>query len=111
MPAIVTTNLLASSPATLLPLLQSQQAAILTVSPGLALSRRLRPTYCATKSILLVSLRHQLRHDNEVIEIIPPYVQTHLTGEHQANDPNAASNSLSNEVMEILCSRSHKRSW
>jgi uncharacterized oxidoreductase len=95
--AIVTTNLLGPIrlTAALLPLLQSQpQAAILTVSSGLAFVPLAKtPTYCATKSAIhsySVSLRHQLKGTTtEVIEIIPPYVQTHLTGEHQANDPNA----------------------
>ena len=65
------------------------------------------PTYCATKSAIhsySVSLRHQLKGTTtEVIEIIPPYVQTHLTGEHQANDPNAMPlNEFITEVMDIL---------
>jgi len=50
-------------------------------------------TYSATKAALhsySMSLRHQLRDTSiEVIEIVPPYVQTHLLGEYQANDPNA----------------------
>lgn len=109
--AIVTTNLLGPIrlTAALLPLLQSQpQAAILTVSSGLAFVPLAKtPTYCATKSAIhsySVSLRHQLKGTTtEVIEIIPPYVQTHLTGEHQANDPNAMPlNEFITEVMEIL---------
>ena len=109
--AIVTTNLLGPIrlTAALLPLLQSQkQAAILMVSSGLAFVPLAKtPTYCATKSAIhsySVSLRHQLKGTTtEVIEIIPPYVQTHLTGEHQANDPNAMSlNEFITEVMDIL---------
>lgn len=109
--AIVTTNLLGPIrlTAALLPLLQSQkQAAILMVSSGLAFVPLAKtPTYCATKSAIhsySVSLRHQLKGTTtEVIEIIPPYVQTHLTGEHQANDPNAMPlNEFITEVMDIL---------
>ncbi|MBC7970785.1 MAG: oxidoreductase, partial [Verrucomicrobia bacterium] len=48
--------------------------------------------------------RHQLKGTTtEVIEIIPPYVQTHLMGEHQANDPNAMPlDEFITEVMDIL---------
>jgi uncharacterized oxidoreductase len=39
----------------------------------------------------------------EVIEIIPPYVQTHLLGEQQASDPAAMPlEAFITEVMEIL---------
>lgn len=39
----------------------------------------------------------------QVIELIPPYVATHLMGEHQANDPNAMPlDEFVNETMEIL---------
>ncbi len=39
----------------------------------------------------------------EVLELIPPYVQTTLTGEHQANDPRAMPlEAFIAEVMEIL---------
>ena len=50
------------------------------------------------------SLRHQLKEaEIEVIEIVPPYVQTQLMGEQQANDPNAMPlDAFISEVMEIL---------
>jgi len=108
---IVTTNLLGPIrlTAALLPLLQNQpQAAVLTVSSGLAFVPLAQtPTYCATKAAIhsySVSLRHQLKGTTtEVIEIIPPYVQTHLTGEHQANDPRAMPlGEFITEVMDIL---------
>lgn len=93
----VTTNLLAPIrlTAVLLPLLLRQpQSAIITVSSGLAfVPMAMNPTYCATKAAIhsyTQSLRYQLRNTAvQVFEIIPPYVQTELTGSHQANDPNA----------------------
>jgi len=81
--------------AALLPhLLAQPKATILTVSSGLAfVPMAATPTYSATKAAIhsyTQSLRHQLRNTNVgVIEIAPPYVQTHLQGEHQASDPNA----------------------
>lgn len=108
---IVTTNLLGPIrlTATLLPLLQNQpHSAVLTVSSGLGFVPRADfPSYCATKAAIhsySTSLRHQLRGTTtEVIEIIPPYVQTHLTGEHQATDPNAMPlDEFISEVMDIL---------
>jgi uncharacterized oxidoreductase len=95
--AIVNTNLLGPMrlTAALLPLLETQpQAAIMTVSSGLAfLPMAMTPTYCATKAAIhsyTQSLRYQLRDTSvQVIELIPPYVQTELMGSRQANDPNA----------------------
>lgn len=81
--------------AALLPRLLKQPAAtILTVSSGLAfVPLALNPTYCATKAAIhsySQSLRYQLKDTSvQVIELVPPYVQTGLTGEQQANDPMA----------------------
>ena len=81
--------------AALLPMLQSQQqATIMTVSSGLAfVPMAMTPTYCATKAAIhswTQSLRRQLRDTSvEVLEIVPPYVQTELMGAHQTSDPNA----------------------
>ena len=81
--------------AALLPHLLAQPGAtVLTVSSGLAfVPMAATPTYSATKAAIhsyTQSLRHQLRNTNVgVLEIAPPYVQTYLQGEHQANDPNA----------------------
>lgn len=95
--------------AALLPLLQNQpHSAVLTVSSGLAFVPFAQtPTYCATKAAIhsySTSLRHQLKSTTtEVIEIIPPYVQTHLMGEYQTTDPNAMPlDEFITEVMDIL---------
>jgi uncharacterized oxidoreductase len=75
-------------------LLGQPRAAILTVSSGLAfLPRASTITYSATKAAIhsyTESLRHQLKGSPvQVIEIVPPYVQTELMGAQQANDPHA----------------------
>jgi len=95
--------------AALLPHLQAQaQATILTVSSGLAfVPKASTPTYSATKAAIhswTQSLRYQLRNTAiDVLEIAPPYVQTYLQGERQANDPNAMplADYLA-ETMELL---------
>ena len=95
--AIVATNLLGPIRliAALLPLLLAQpRATIMTVSSGLAfVPMATTPTYCATKAAIhsyTQSLRYQLKDTGvQVIELIPPYVQTELLGAHQANDPRA----------------------
>jgi len=92
--------------AALLPHLRGQKdAAILTVSSGLAfVPLALTPTYSATKAAIhsySMGLRHQLRDTGtQVIEIVPPYVQTHLMGERQANDPNAMP--LADFIAEVM---------
>jgi uncharacterized oxidoreductase len=95
--ATIATNLLGPIrlTAALLPLLVAKpQAAIMTVSSGLAfMPMAMTPTYCATKAAIhsyTQSLRYQLKETSvQVLEIIPPYVQTDLTGSRQASDPNA----------------------
>ena len=95
--AIITTNLLGPIrlTAALLPQLKKQpEATIMTVSSGLAyLPMAMTPTYCATKAAIhsySLTLRYQLRSTNiEVLELVPPYVQTELMGNQQASDPRA----------------------
>jgi uncharacterized oxidoreductase len=107
--AIVATNLLGPIrlTAALLPLLQKQaSAAILNVSSGLAfVPLAPTPTYCATKAAIhsyTQSLRYQLRGTAiEVLELIPPYVATHLM--RGASDPRAMPlDAFLTEVMSIL---------
>jgi len=109
--AIVATNLLGPIrlTAALLPLLRRQpRSTIMTVSSGLGfVPMAMTPTYCATKAAIhsyTLSLRHQLKGTTtEVIELIPPYVQTHLMGQRQAEDPQAMRlNEFLAEVMQIL---------
>ncbi len=107
--AIVATNLLGPIrlTAALLPHLEKQpHAAIVNVSSGLAfLPMAVTPTYCATKAAIhsyTLSLRCQLRKTAiEVIELIPPYVQTDLMD--GADDPRAMPlRQFIAEVMRIL---------
>jgi len=93
--AIVATNLLGPIrlTAALIPHFKQQPSAtIITVSSGLAFVPLAQtPTYCATKAAIhsySQSLRLQLKDTKiEVLEIIPPYVQTDLMG--GASDPRA----------------------
>ena len=112
--AIVTTNLLGPIrlTAALLPSLRKQpRATIMNVSSGLAfVPLAMTPTYCATKAAIhsyTQSLRYQLKATKvEVIELIPPYVQTMLMGDQQANDPRAMPlKEFVDEVMSILKSQ------
>ena len=110
----ITTNLLGPIrlTAALLPLLRKQpRATIMTVSSGLAfVPFAPTPTYCATKAAIhsyTQSLRYQLKETKvEAIELIPPYAQTTLTGDQQANDPRAMPLSdFIDEAMSILKSQ------
>jgi uncharacterized oxidoreductase len=109
--AIVATNLLGPIrlTAALLPILLSKErAAIMTVSSGLAfVPLAVTPTYCATKAAIhsyTQSLRYQLRRTPvEVLELIPPYVQTELLGAGGLTDPNAMPlKEFISETMRIL---------
>ena len=112
--AMIATNLLGPIRlnAALLPQLLAQPgASIMTVSSGLAfVPLAATPTYCATKAAIhsyTQSLRYQLRETAvQVLELVPPYVQTELMGPGQASDPNAMPlQDFITEVMGILQSR------
>lgn len=114
--AVIATNLLGPIRlnAALLPLIEKQRnPVVMTVSSGLAfVPVFFAPTYCATKAAIhsyTQSLRYQLRDTAvQVIELIPPYVQTELMGPVQASDPNAMPlNDFVTEVMQILKSSSN----
>jgi uncharacterized oxidoreductase len=112
--AMVSTNLLGTMRLTsaLLPLLRRQpRSTVMTVSSGLAfVPLAMTPTYCATKAAIhsyTLSLRWQLKDTTtEVIELIPPYVQTQLMGPQQAADPRAMPlGDFLKETMQILKSQ------
>lgn len=106
--SIIETNVISvlDLTAALLPTLKRQPTStILTTSSGLAFVPRSNyPTYCASKAFLhswLQSLRYQLRDTPvEVLELIPPYVQTELAGPQQAADPLAMP--LAEYVAEVM---------
>jgi uncharacterized oxidoreductase len=109
--ATIATNLLGPIRlnAALLPhLLGQPQATIMTVSSGLAfLPLALTPTYCATKAAIhsyTQSLRYQLKDTKvQVLELVPPWVQTELMGPAQASEPRAMPlKEFIAEVMSIL---------
>jgi uncharacterized oxidoreductase len=108
---IVATNLLGPVRlnAALLPIIEKQRnPAVMTVTSGLAfVPVFFAPTYCATKAAIhsyTQSLRYQLKDTPvQVIELIPPYVQTELLSPEQASDPNAMPlKDFIAEVMQIL---------
>lgn len=104
---MVTTNLLGPIrlTAALLPLLMRQpRSVVINITSGLGfLPGAGVPTYSATKAAMhsyTQSLRQQLRDTRvEVIEVIPPYVQTELGPGHEA-DPRAMP--LSNFITEAM---------
>lgn len=74
-------------------LINQPQAAVLTISSGLAfMPMAMTPSYNASKAAIhsyTQSLRYQLRATPvQVIELVPPAVQTELMGPDQATNPN-----------------------
>ncbi len=106
--ATVATNLLGPIrlTAALLPaLLKQPHSTIMNVSSGLAfVPLAMTPTYSATKAAIhsyTQSLRYQLQDTPvEVLELVPPYVQTGLMGDRQAHDP--AAMPLGDYVAEVM---------
>lgn len=106
--ATVATNLLGPIRLTtaLLPqLLGKGDATIITVSSGLAFVPLIAtPTYSATKAALhswTVSLREQLKDRIEVIELIPPAVQTELTPGQSTREGYLPLDDFIDEVMSL----------
>ena len=108
--ATITTNLLGPIrlTAALLPsLLGKSQSAILNVTSSLAfVPSAMIPTYSATKAALhsyTQSLRFQLAKTSvQVIEIIPPWVQTELQGDRGMNPKAMPLDAYIAETMSIL---------
>jgi uncharacterized oxidoreductase len=106
--SIIHTNILGviHLTAALLPILRRRpRSTIITTTSGLGFVPFAPfPTYCASKAFLhswLQSLRFQLRETSvEVFELVPPYVQTELSGPHQATDPHAMP--LEDYVTEVM---------
>ncbi|AOR61804.1 SDR family oxidoreductase [Pectobacterium wasabiae] len=108
---IIDTNVVSviNATAVFLPQLAGQQqSTIITTTSGLGFVPRSNfPTYCASKAFLhswLQSLRVQLKnYPIEVLELVPPYVQTELISEHQLADPHAMPlDDFVEEVMALL---------
>jgi uncharacterized oxidoreductase len=88
-------------------LLGKPHAAILNVTSGLAfMPSALTPTYCASKAALhsyTQSLRYQLRETPvQVIEIIPPQVQTALQGDRGFDPRGMPLDEYISETMTLL---------
>ena len=109
--ATISTNLLGPMrlTAALLPILTAQPSStVINVTSGLAfMNYPATPAYAATKAAIHAwsqSLRWQLRDTQvDVLELVPPYVQTELNGPAQATDPNAMPlQAYIDEVMQLL---------
>jgi uncharacterized oxidoreductase len=108
--ATINTNLLAPirlTAALILQLTSQPQAAILNVTSALAMMpAAMMPSYCASKAAMhsyTQSLRYQLRHSSvQVIEIIPPWVQTELQGNRGMNPKAMPLKDYIAETMTIL---------
>lgn len=113
--ATVGTNLLGPIRLTtaLLPTLLTQpHAAIVNVTSALAfVPKAVAPTYCATKAAMhsyTQSLRHQLRDTSvQVIEIIPPQVETEMLDGRQHNASVMSLDSFVAETVSLLQSQPH----
>ena len=88
-------------------LLGKPRATIINVTSGLAfMPSALTPTYCATKAAMhsyTQSLRFQLRDsDVQVIEIVPPRVQTALQGQRGFDPRGMPLDDFISEAMTLL---------
>ena len=106
----ITTNLLGPirvTAALMTLLLAKEKATIINVSSALGfVPQSMTPTYCATKAAIhsyTQSLRWQLRKTGvEVVEIIPPWVQTGLQGDRGNHSAAMPLDEFIEEVMAIL---------
>lgn len=87
-------------------LIDRPDAALINVSSGLAfVPLTATPTYCATKAALhnyTVSLREALKGRVEVIEIVPPAVQTELTPGQSTRESYLPLADFIDEVMTLF---------
>jgi uncharacterized oxidoreductase len=108
--ATIETNLLGPTRMTaalIRQLLSQPYGAILNVSSALGMMpAALMPSYCASKAAIhsyTQSLRFQLRNSPiQVIEIVPPWVQTHLQGDRGMNPRAMPLNEYISETMAVL---------
>lgn len=107
--AQITTNLLGTirmTNALIEHLKQQAHAAVLTVSSGLAFVPLVRaPVYSATKAAIhaySLSLRQQLQGQVEVIELVPPAVQTELTPGQATREGYLPLQAFMDELMALL---------
>lgn len=109
--ALVTTNILGPvrMSSALIEHLKAQPAAtIINVTSGLAFTPLASmATYSATKAFMhsfTLSQRYLLKDTGvRVLELSPPYVQTHFGGDEQANDPRAMPlKQFIDETMQVL---------
>lgn len=108
--ATIETNLLGPmrlTAALIRQLLGQPHAAILNVSSALGMMpAAMMPSYCASKAAIhsyTQSLRYQLRNSPiQVIEIVPPWVQTHLQGDRGMNPRAMPLNEYISETMAVL---------
>jgi uncharacterized oxidoreductase len=88
-------------------LMSQPDAAILNVSSTLAMvPAAMLPSYCASKAAIhsyTQSLRYQLKDSSvQVIEIMPPWVQTELQGDRGMNPKAMPLNDYIQEIMAVL---------
>ena len=87
-------------------LARQADAAIVTVSSGLAfVPLAATPTYCATKAAIhsyTLSLRHALAGKVDLIELIPPAVQTDLTPGQSTREGYMPLKDFMDEVMALF---------
>jgi uncharacterized oxidoreductase len=108
--ATINTNLLGPiriTAALIRQIMGQPQGAIMNVSSTLAMvPAAMLPSYCASKAAIhsyTQSLRYQLRNSSvQVIEIMPPWVQTELQGDRGMNPKAMPLNDYISETMAIL---------